>query len=530
MAKEVKLPQLGQTMEEGTIVTILIKEGDQVSKGDVIFEVETDKATLEMESPAEGFVKKILIEAGQTVPVDAVLAILGGKDEEIEQSDIDSASGPAVAPAGNESAAAKIPMATTPAAETGSAKVVRLPQLGQTMEEGTIVTILIKEDDHVGKGDVIFEVETDKATLEMESPAEGFVKKILVEIDQTVLVNEVLVVIGEKDEEIAESFIASLKSGGQQGAVQQAKAEEPAAAVAAPAAAAAAKGGGGRVLASPRAKKLASQLGVDLAMVSPAAGAKRIVEADVKKAAESGSASAASSLPEPAYKKGQIVIPSRLQKITARRMVQSKREIPCFYLSVNVDVTEMVKVRADMNKKAASSGGVKVSFNDFIIRATVLGLKQFPIMTGQLAGENIQLAENIHIGLAISVEGGLAAPLVKDADAKSLVEIASYTKALIGRAKSNKLSLEDLEGGCITVSNLGGFGIDSFIPIVVPGQCSIIGVGTITDTCVPVDGNIIVRKMMNMILSVDHKVVNGAEAAQFLDFVKKTLENAAAMA
>jgi len=530
MAKEVKLPQLGQTMEEGTIVTILIKEGDQVSKGDVIFEIETDKATLEMESPAEGFVKKILIEAGQTVPVDAVLAILGGKDEEIAQSDIDSASGPAVAPVGNEPAAAETPMAAAPVAEPDSAKVVRLPQLGQTMEEGTIVTILIKEDDHVGKGDVIFEVETDKATLEMESPAGGFVKKILVEIDQTVPVNEVLVVLGEKDEEIAESFIASLKSGGQQGAVQQAKAEEPAAAVAVPASPAAATAGGGRVPASPRAKKLARELGVDLATVSPAAGAKRIVEADVKKAAESGSTSTASSLPEPAYKKGQIVIPSRLQKITARRMVQSKREIPCFYLSVNVDVTEMGKVRADMNKKAASSGGMKVSFNDFIIRATALGLKQFPIMTGQLAGENIQLAENIHIGLAISVEGGLAAPLVKDADAKSVVEIASYAKALIGRAKSNKLSLEDLEGGCITVSSLGGFGIDSFIPIVVPGQCSIIGVGKITDTCVPVDGNIIVRKMMNMTLSVDHKVANGAEAAQFLDFVKKTLENAAAMA
>ena len=533
MAKEVKLPQLGQTMEEGTIVTVLIKENDHVSKGDVIFEVETDKATLEMESPAEGFVKKILVEAGQTVPVDAVLVILGEKDEEVAQSTVAPAAGVAIA-ASQEPAKAEAvaPAAPVEVADPGSAKVVRLPQLGQTMEEGTIVTVLVKEGDQVGKGDVIFEVETDKATLEMESPAEGFVKKILVDVGQTVPVDDVLVILGKKDEDISESFIASLKSGGgQQEAVSQVKAEEPAVDVnvAGPAKQAVETASGGRVFASPRAKKLAKELGVDLATVSPAAGGKRIVEADVQKAAGSGSKAPAVSLPEPAYKMGQTVIPSRLQKIVAQRMVQSKREIPCFYLSVNADVTEMVKLRLDMNKKAVSSGGMKVSFNDFILRATAMGLKQFPIMTGQLVGENIQLAEKIHIGLAIAVEGGLVAPLVKDADAKSVVEIASYSKALIGRAKSNKLAPTDLEGGCITVSSLGGFGIDAFIPIVVPGQCSIIGVGKITDTCVPVDGNIIVRKMMNMTLSVDHKVVNGAEAAQFLDFVKKTLENAETM-
>lgn len=202
-------------------------------------------------------------------------------------------------------------------------------------------------------------------------------------------------------------------------------------------------------------------------------------------------------------------------------MLQSKREIPCFYLTSKVDVTELVKLRAKLNK----TSDVKISFNDFIVGAVAGGLKQYPIMTGQLAGDFIQLAETIDIGLAISTEEGLVAPLVRGADKKTVAQIAAYSKDLVAKAKANKLSLDDLEGGCITVSNLGGFGIDSFIPIVVPGQCSILGIGMITDTCVPAGGNLLVRKLMNLTLSVNHRVVNGADAAQFLDFVRKLLEN-----
>lgn len=179
----------------------------------------------------------------------------------------------------------------------------------------------------------------------------------------------------------------------------------------------------------------------------------------------------------------------------------------------------MVKVRVRLNK----NGDVKIAFNDFIMRALALGIEHYPIMAGQLDGEHIQLADSIGIGLAIAIEGGLVAPIVKDVRSKTLVEIAMYSKGLIERAKANKLSPADLAGGCITLSNLGAMDIDSFIPIVVPGQCSILGVGKIADTCVPSDGGILVRKMMNMTLSVDHKVANGAEAAQFLDFVAKLL-------
>jgi pyruvate dehydrogenase E2 component (dihydrolipoamide acetyltransferase) len=396
------------------------------------------------------------------------------------------------------------------------AKEVRLPQLGQTMEEGTIVNCLVKVGDDVKKGDVIFEVETDKATLEMESPADGYVKHILVKTDETLPVGEPLLVLGDKDEDVPQSFIDSLKGGAP--AVPEAAKAAPAAqtAPAEPAKPA------GKIMASPRAKKLAADLGVDLATITGTGPAGKITEQDVQTAAESKPVPAApAAVSEAEVKLGQTIPLNRLQKITAERMLKSKREIPCFYLTVKADVTKLVEQRTKMNQ----DGGVKISYNDFIIKAVAIGLEDYPVMTGQLEGENIKLAETINIGLAISVPDGLVAPILKDVNKKDIKQIAGDSQALIERARNNKLAPTDLEGGCITVSNLGAFGIDNFIPIVVPGQCSILGIGQITDTCVPDNGNILVRKLMNMTLSVDHKVANGAYAARFLDFVRKQLEN-----
>ncbi len=401
------------------------------------------------------------------------------------------------------------------------AKEVRLPQLGQTMEEGTIVNCLIKAGDEVKKGDVIFEIETDKATLEMESPADGFVKHILVEVDQTLAVGESLLVLGDKDEEVPQSFIDSLKDGAPAVPSEAAPVEQ--AAPAAPQPAEAPPQPAGRVIASPRAKKLAGDLGVDLAAVTGTGPAGKITEQDVKQAAASKSAKPAAPAPsaQADVKLGATVPLNRLQKITAEKMLKSKREIPCFYLTVKADVTGLIDLRTELNQ----TSDVKVAYNDFIIKAVATGLDKYPIMTGQLDGESIRLAEAIHIGLAISVPDGLVAPILKDVNKKDVKQIARDAKALVERARSNKLAPTDVEGGCITVSNLGAFGIDNFIPIVVPGQCSILGIGQITDTCVPDSGNIIVRKLMNMTLSVDHKVANGAVAAQFLDFVRKLLED-----
>jgi pyruvate dehydrogenase E2 component (dihydrolipoamide acetyltransferase) len=402
------------------------------------------------------------------------------------------------------------------------AKEVRLPQLGQTMEEGTIVNCLVEVGDQVKKGDVIFEIETDKATLEMESPAEGFVKHILVKADDTLPIGEPLLVLGDKDEDVPQRFVDLLK-GGAAAATElsqpaaQATTTEPTQTEPEPAKPA------GRIMASPRAKKLAADLGVDLATITGSGPGGKITEDDVKAAAQATPAPASKTTVSAAeVKLGQTIPLNRLQKITAERMLKSKREIPCFYLTVRADVTKLVELRTKMNQ----DGDVKISYNDFIIKVVAIGLEKYPLMTGQLVGENITLAETINIGLAISVPDGLVAPILKNISNKNIKQIASDSKALIEKARSNKLAPADLEGGCITVSNLGAFGIDNFIPIVVPGQCSILGIGQITETCVPDNGNILVRKLMNMTLSVDHKVANGAYAAQFLDFVRKQLENA----
>ena len=409
------------------------------------------------------------------------------------------------------------------------AKEVRLPQLGQTMEEGTIVNCLVNLGDEVKKGDVIFEIETDKATLEMESPAEGFVKYILVETDQTLPVGAPILVLGDKDEQVPQSFVDSLKAAAPAAAAAEAAPATPSAEPAEPKPAAKVEGPPAeRIKASPRAKKLAEQLGVDLAAVTGTGPAGRITEQDIKQAAASQPTKpTAVPVPEPGLKPGAKLPLNRIQKITGQRMLQSKHEIPCFYLSVKADVTDLVRLRAKLNKASPSKGRMKVAYNDFIIRAVAMGLGKFPIMTGQLAGETIRLAEAIGIGLAISVPGGLVAPIVKDVNKKDVRQIARDTKGLVEKARSNKLAPTDLEGGCITVSNLGAFEIESFIPIVVPGQCSILGIGQISETCVPRDGDIMVRKLMSMVLSIDHKVTNGAYAAQFLDYVRKLLEDTA---
>jgi pyruvate dehydrogenase E2 component (dihydrolipoamide acetyltransferase) len=401
------------------------------------------------------------------------------------------------------------------------AKEVRLPQLGQTMEEGTIVNCLINVGDKVKKGDIIFEIETDKATLEMESPAEGFVKHILVKVDDTLPIGAPVLVLGAEDEDVPQSFVDSLTGAAPAStdaapASQAAPVAEPAAAEPEPAKPA------GRIMASPRAKKLATDLGVDLAKVTGTGPAGKITEQDVQNAASlKPTAPSASTAPAAEVKAGQAVPLNRLQRITAEKMLKSIREIPCFYLTVKADVTDLVSLRTKLNE----TGDIKLSYNDFLLKAVATGLEKFPIMTGQLAGEEIKLADSIGIGLAISVPDGLVAPIVKDVDKKDVRQIAIDSQALIERARGNKLTPADIEGGCITVSNLGAFGIDNFIPIVVPGQCSILGIGQITDTCVPDNGNILVRKLMNMTLSVDHKVANGAYAAKFLDFVRKLLED-----
>ncbi|MHC4636870.1 MAG: dihydrolipoamide acetyltransferase family protein [Planctomycetota bacterium] len=341
---------------------------------------------------------------------------------------------------------------------------VRLPKLGETMEVACVIAFGFDVGDKVKSGDVLYEIETDKAAMEVESPADGVVKHIFPRVGQVLAVGEPIMILGAEEEQIPQELLDSLKS---QIANHSEKVEDDA------------PDNGVQVLPDREA--------ID---------------------------------PEQIKLGGSIPI-TRLQKITAERMLRSKQKKPTFYLNIKADVTDLVEFRSNLNENA----DVKISYNDFIIKAVALACEKFPIITGRLKDDNIILPEKINIGLAVSVPMGLVVPVVKDVANKNISRISSDTKALIEKARENKLQLTDLEGACITVSNLGDFGVDSFIPIVIPGQASIIGVGRITETCLADYGDIIIRKMMSLTISADHKIVNGAYAGQFLDYVKKTLED-----
>lgn len=340
-----------------------------------------------------------------------------------------------------------------------------LPKYSKLMEEAMIIEMFVAEGDRVKKGDNIIHIETDKASLDIESPFEGYINKILVRQDQIVPVGTALIVYGDKQKKPSKDIIKKLT-------VENAE----------------------------------------------------LLENYLKKQNEETPPALASpdnSAPVPVS--GKRVPLSRLGKITAKKMLQSKATIPCFYLNTKVDVTELV----DFREKVNTTSKIKVSFNDLIMYAAGVALQKYQVLTGQLTGDYITLADTISIGIAVSVDDGLVVPVVKDVPGKSLNEIAACSSDLIAKAKANSLSPDDLEGACITISNLGSFGIDSFIPVVLPGQCSIIGVGRIADTCVSYNRAPAVRKIMNLNLSVDHKVVNGADASQFLDMLRKLLETPA---
>jgi pyruvate dehydrogenase E2 component (dihydrolipoamide acetyltransferase) len=328
---------------------------------------------------------------------------------------------------------------------------------------------LVEVGDQVKKGDCIYEVETDKATLEVESPADGFVKHLLAEIGQTLLVGDAVLILGEADEQVPQSLIDSLKPG-------------------------------------------AAPTDTETLTPEPAeAPATELPETEQQ------------ATPPADFTLGATIPLTQKQKMTARKMLESKREIPAFYLNARADVTDLVELRAEIN----NTSDVKVSLNDFILRAVAMALEKFPIMTGQLAGDAIGLAETIDIGLAIALPDTTIAPVVRTVNKKNVIEIARESSDLLEKARNNKLTPADLQGACVTVSNLGSLGVDSNTAIVVPGQCSILGVGRITDACAPEKDNFTSRKMMNLTLSVDHRITNGAYAGQFLDFVRRLLQDTA---
>lgn len=350
---------------------------------------------------------------------------------------------------------------------------VRLPRLGKAMSQATIVSLKVTVNQSVEKGQILCELETDKATLELESPAAGTVKHIFCTLEQTLPVNTPLFIIAADTENVPADLLKKLQD---------------------------------------EFDSLHNSIKMDSnASASFVLGNKERIEP--KRIAPVN---------------GKKIPLTRRQGIIADKMLASKQQIPCFYLSIRVDVTDLVEMLDKLNKPVVPD---TYSINDFIMLALAAGMKHYPIMTGQLGDNCIRLAETIDIGLVVAAPNGPIVPVVGDVGAKTLEQVSACRRDLVKRAKEDVLTPDDVADGCITISNLGKAGIDWFIPIVVPGQCSILGVGRVVESPLPSGkGDIAIRKTMNLNLSVDHRVANGADAAQFLDFVKKQLEHPAELA
>lgn len=550
MAEVILMPRLSDTMTEGVIAAWHKKVGDTVKKGDLLAEVETDKATMELESYKDGTLLHIGTQKGGKLQVNDLLAIIGAPGEDI--SSLVSGGGAAAAAPAKTEAPAPTPAAeakTTPAAPapaaTGGAlldlstmqEVILMPRLSDTMTEGVIAGWHKKVGDPVKKGDLLADVETDKATMELESYKEGTLLYIGAQKGDKVPVNALLCIIGDASKVDVDKIVAAAKNGSTTGGASQ-QAAAPAAEQAQPAAttatataateAPAAASENGRVKASPLAKKLASEKGIDIAKIAGSGDGGRIVKKDIDNytpsaasapAAASGAPAATSTAPAGQVSFDDVPV-SQMRKVISRRLSEVKFSAPEFYLTMEINMDKAVASRAKMNEISAN----KISFNDMVLKACAIALKKHPAINSSWMGDTIRVNHHVSIGVAVAVEEGLLVPVVRFADTKSLSQIAGEVKDFAQRAKSKKLQPSEWEGNTFTISNLGMFGIEEFTAIINPPASCILAVGAINQVPVVKNGQIVVANVMKVTLTCDHRVVDGATGAAFLQTLQGFLE------
>lgn len=540
MAEVVKMPKMSDTMTEGVIAKWHKKVGDKVSSGDLIAEVETDKATMDFESYQEGTLLYIGPKEGEAVPIDAVIAVLGEEGEDYQALLNESSSGKADADSGKKDDAA-----TTDASESDeeevstediNAEVITMPLLSDTMTEGVIAEWHFKVGDTIKSDDVIADVETDKATMEVTAYAEGTLLYIGVEKGQAAKVNDIIAIIGEEGTDVtpllkqkaakkSEPAKESEKTDDQPttgGQAKAAEAEKPAG------------DDDSRVKASPLARKIAKDKGISLADVKGTGDGGRIIKKDVESYKPSAQPAPAAAAAAPANEgtTTTVNIPqyvgeerytdkpvTQMRKTISRRLSESFL-VPHFYLTIKIDMDNAIAARAKINEVAP----VKVSFNDLVIKAAAVALKQHPAINASWQGETIRYNEHVNIGVAVAVDEGLLVPVVRFADGKSLSHISAEVKEFAQRAKAKKLQPADWEGSTFTVSNLGMFGIDEFTAIINAPDSCILAIGGIDQVPVVKNGQIVPGNIMKVTLTCDHRVVDGAMGAAFLQTLKSLLE------
>lgn len=533
MAEVILMPRLSDTMTEGVIASWHKKIGDQVKKGDLLAEIETDKATMELESYQNGTLLHIGTPNGGKLQVNDLLAIIGAKGEDVSQLVAQHSAG-AAAPVKKESPAPSVaaPSAPAPASNPASREeVVLMPRLSDTMTEGVIASWHKKVGEAVKKGDVLADIETDKATMELESYKDGILLHQGAPAGATIRVNDLLCIIGNENLDVA-AILASINNAGTAPAAASPAASSAAVSPSAPHSVSAntdVSNNSGRIFASPLAKKMAADKGIDLSRVKGSGDNGRIVRQDIETFTPAAASTAAAghqptmpvAAPVVAGKESFEEVPvSQMRKVIARRLSESLFTAPHFYLTMSIDMDAAVAARTRLNENAA----VKISFNDMVVKATALALRQHPKVNSSWLGDTIRFNHHINIGVAVAVEEGLLVPVVRFADGKSLTAIGSEVKTFAQKAKDKKLQPADWEGSTFTISNLGMFGIDQFTAIINPPDACILAVGGISQEPVVKNGQIVPGHVMKVTLSCDHRVVDGATGAAFLQTLKGLLE------
>lgn len=563
MAEVIKMPRLSDTMEEGTVASWLKKVGDKVEEGDILAEIETDKATMEFESFYEGTLLHIGIEEGETANVDSLLAILGEEGEDISglldggaesSSDSESKAEKSEESEGSDDDQDKEVESTEDTtssdeesneeSETSEVpegvEVISMPRLSDTMEEGTVASWLKKVGDKVEEGDILAEIETDKATMEFESFYKGTLLHIGIQEGETAKVDALLAIIGEEGTDVSGIVNGKQASSSKK---ETSKKEEPKKETPKkeeskkeePKKEAPKKDSGkqektksessssvdGRIFASPLAKKLAEDKGVDISKISGSGENGRVVRKDVENYTPASSGGNVQQFVATGEESYEDVNNSQMRKAIAKSLGKSKFTAPHYYLNVEFNMENMIAFRSQFNQLPDT----KVSYNDMIIKAVAIALKQHPQVNSQWFDDKMRLNNHVHIGVAVAVPDGLVVPVVEFANEKSLQQINAEVKELAGKARNKKLKPEEMQGSTFTISNLGMFGITNFTSIINQPNSAILSVGAIIEKPVVKDGQIVVGNTMTLSMACDHRTVDGATGAQFLQTLKMYIEN-----
>lgn len=553
MAEVIRMPLLSDTMTEGKIVKWNKNVGDKVKSDDVLADVETDKATMEVVGYADGTLLYVGVKEGDAAKVNEIIAIVGKEGEDYKAllsgspapaaPAAESAPAPAAAPAPAPASAA--PAATVTPEQLG-VTVIRMPLLSDTMTEGKIVQWNKKVGDKVKSDDNLADVETDKATMEVVGYAEGTLLYVGVKEGEAAKVNSVIAIVGKEGTDVS-GLVGSLDQPQAAAASNAAAPAQTAPAAqsapvanAAPAAVAApehSSSENGRVKASPLAKKLAEEKGIDIKKVSGSGDGGRIIKRDIDSfvpaaaPAPAAAAPAAKAAPAvaayvPAGQEGYTDTPTtQMRKVIARRLSESMYSAPHFFLTMEINMDNAMAARKQWNEVSP----VKISFQDLTIKACAMALRQHPAVNSSWMGDFVRTYNHIHVGSAIALPEGLIVPVIRFADQKSLSQIAADAKDLYDKARNKKIQPNEFSGNTFTISNLGMMDIDEFTAIINPPDSAILAVGRIKEVVVKKGAGFDVTNVMKVTLSCDHRAVDGAVGAAFLQTVKKYLENPVVM-